>query len=154
MAPHPIDIHVGRKLRNRRTLLGMSQENIGESVGVTFQQIQKYERGLNRIGASRLFEFSEILGVNVDYFFDEYRNASEANKSTDTSHQTTQFTVSETEEYGNKEILSLVRSFHAINDPLIRKRVLALIRSIAAVDRSEDDEQGRSDTEALLKVAS
>jgi len=68
---HPVDIHVGKRLRSRRTLLGMSQEELGKSVGVTFQQIQKYERGLNRIGSSRLYEFACILGVSVTYFFED-----------------------------------------------------------------------------------
>jgi len=66
---HPIDIHVGKRIRLRRTLLGMSQEAIGAAIGVSFQQVQKYERGVNRVGASRLFEFSKILDAPVSYFF-------------------------------------------------------------------------------------
>ena len=69
--PNPVDIHVGSRVRLRRTLLGLSQEKLGEAVGLTFQQIQKYERGANRIGASRLFEFSRILDVPVSFFFDD-----------------------------------------------------------------------------------
>lgn len=69
--PNPIDVHVGSRVRLRRTLLGLSQERLGEAVGLTFQQIQKYERGANRIGASRLFEFSRILDVPVSFFFDD-----------------------------------------------------------------------------------
>src|SRR5471032_1999010 len=68
---HPVDVHVGARMRQRRTLLGMSQEKLGTAVGLTFQQIQKYERGSNRIGSSRLFEFSKVLDVPVSYFFDE-----------------------------------------------------------------------------------
>ena len=68
---NPVDIHVGGRVRLRRMLLGMSQEKLGESLGLTFQQIQKYEKGANRIGASRLFELARILGVNVQYFFEE-----------------------------------------------------------------------------------
>ena len=68
---HPVDVHVGARMRQRRTLLGMSQEKLGTAVGLTFQQIQKYERGSNRIGSSRLFEFSKVLDVPVAYFFDE-----------------------------------------------------------------------------------
>lgn len=70
--PRPVDIHVGRRLHDRRILMGLSQEQLGESVGVTFQQIQKYERGANRVSASRLWEFSRIMGVPVSWFFDEF----------------------------------------------------------------------------------
>jgi transcriptional regulator with XRE-family HTH domain len=70
-SPNPIDVHVGKRLRLRRTLLGMSQERLGESLGLTFQQVQKYERGANRIGSSRLFELGQILDVPVSFFFDD-----------------------------------------------------------------------------------
>src|ERR1700754_5359952 len=68
---HPVDVHVGARMRQRRSLLGMSQTNLGSAVGLTFQQIQKYERGSNRIASSRLFEFAKVLDVPVSYFFDE-----------------------------------------------------------------------------------
>src|SRR5271154_5047757 len=70
-SPSPVDLHVGSRVRLRRTLLGMSQERLGNAVGLTFQQIQKYERGANRIGASRLFDMSRVLDVPVQFFFDE-----------------------------------------------------------------------------------
>ena len=69
--PNPIDIHVGSRVRFRRMLLGMSQEKLGELLGLTFQQVQKYEKGINRIGASRLFEIANVLGVNVQFFYDD-----------------------------------------------------------------------------------
>ena len=69
--PNPIDVHVGKRLRLRRTLLGMSQERLGDLLGLTFQQIQKYERGVNRIGSSRLYELGQILDVPVSFFFDD-----------------------------------------------------------------------------------
>src|SRR3546814_15533847 len=69
--PNPVDVHVGSRVRLRRTLLGMSQEKLGEAIGLTLQQVQKYERGANRIGASRLFDLSRVLDVPVDFFFDE-----------------------------------------------------------------------------------
>ena len=69
--PNPIDVHVGGRVRLRRTLLGLSQEKLGEAIGLTFQQVQKYERGANRIGASRLFDLSRVLDVPVGYFFDD-----------------------------------------------------------------------------------
>src|SRR5512145_286688 len=69
--PNPIDIHVGSRVRLRRMLLGMSQEKLGERLGLTFQQIQKYEKGVNRIGASRLFDLAQVLGVPVQFFYEE-----------------------------------------------------------------------------------
>ena len=69
--PNPIDVHVGSRVRLRRTLLGMSQEKLGDAIGLTFQQVQKYERGANRIGASRLFDLSRVLDVPVSFFFDD-----------------------------------------------------------------------------------
>src|SRR5215467_3508159 len=69
--PNPIDVHVGSRVRFRRMLLGMSQEKLGEKLGLTFQQIQKYEKGINRIGASRLFDLAHVLGVPVQFFYEE-----------------------------------------------------------------------------------
>ena len=69
--PSPIDVHVGTRIRLRRTLLGMSQERLGEAIGLTFQQVQKYERGVNRVGASRLFDLSHVLDVPISFFFDD-----------------------------------------------------------------------------------
>src|SRR4029079_15338710 len=69
--PNPIDVHVGSRIRLRRTLLGMSQERLGEALGLTFQQVQKYERGVNRVGASRLFDLSRVLDVPISFFFDD-----------------------------------------------------------------------------------
>ncbi len=69
--PHPVDVHVGARVRVRRTLLGMTQTSLGEAIGLTFQQMQKYERGANRISASRLFDLSRLLDVPVEHFFEE-----------------------------------------------------------------------------------
>src|SRR5579864_1004335 len=69
--PNPIDVHVGARVRLRRTLLGMSQEKLGQAIGLTFQQVQKYERGTNRIGASRLHELAQVLDVSVAFFFED-----------------------------------------------------------------------------------
>src|ERR1700722_3677384 len=80
--PNPIDVHVGSRVRLRRTLLGMSQEKLGNAIGLTFQQVQKYERGANRIGASRLYDLSHVLDVPVSYFFEEMPSVgSERNQS-------------------------------------------------------------------------
>src|SRR6201987_4799157 len=78
--PNPIDVHVGSRIRLRRTLLGLSQEKLGEAIGLTFQQVQKYERGANRVGSSRLFDLSRVLDVPIAYFFEDME-ASVAAKS-------------------------------------------------------------------------
>lgn len=128
MIPHPVDIHVGKRLRSRRTILGMSQEDIGSAVGITFQQVQKYERGLNRIGSSRLYEFSTLLGVSISYFFEDL---SESGKQKNNVLADGEF-IFEHENLNNKEVMALVRSYHAINDPKIRKKILSLVKAIAA----------------------
>ncbi len=128
MAPHPVDVHVGKRLRSRRTLLGMSQEKLGEAVGVTFQQIQKYERGLNRIGSSRLYEFTRILSCSVSYFFEDMETA--ADETGDHKNSESQ-EKSEYKNLGNKEVLSLVRAFSGINDQKVRKDILSLVKSLS-----------------------
>jgi transcriptional regulator with XRE-family HTH domain len=119
-APHPVDVHVGRKLRIRRTAMGKSQEEIGEAVGITFQQIQKYERGLNRIGASRLYEFSQLLEIPVGYFF-ENLNENVPENTDDAS----------IEEINGKEALTLVRAYLGIKNLLLRKKVLSMIKAMS-----------------------
>jgi len=79
--PSPIDVHVGSRIRLRRTLLGMSQERLGEALGLTFQQVQKYERGVNRVGESRLFDLSRVLDVPISFFFDDMPDSVVSNYS-------------------------------------------------------------------------
>src|SRR5271165_4852701 len=90
--PSPIDIHVGSRIRLRRTLLGMSQERLGEALGLTFQQVQKYERGVNRVGASRLFDLSRVLDVPISFFFDDMPDALANTYGAQTSRRATGFT--------------------------------------------------------------
>ena len=84
--PNPVDVHVGNRMRQRRTLLGMSQEKLGEALGLTFQQVQKYERGMNRVSASRLFDLSRVLDVPIAYFFEEMPSLSLIHISEPTRH--------------------------------------------------------------------
>lgn len=128
MSSHPIDVHVGKRLRLRRTILGMSQEAIGNAIGVTFQQIQKYERGINRMGASRLYEFSKVLGVPVSYFFE----------GMDDPATKVQFEMKEdgVQEFAHdpmtsRETLELVRAYYKIKEAHTRKKIGDLIKSIA-----------------------
>lgn len=133
---HHVDLHVGKKLRLRRTVLGLSQDELGKAVGITFQQVQKYERGLNRIGSSRLYEFAIILGVQVSYFFENI----DENSVNVTPTSEPNIAGLSSENADNKEVLSLVRSYYAINNLKIRKKLLSLIKSLGNVEDNETDE--------------
>lgn len=126
-APDPVDISVGGRLRQRRTLLGMSQEKLGRAVGLTFQQIQKYERGVNRIGASRLLQLSRVLGVPIAYFFEDVP----APKSGRAAQQTVPAAPAEDDPFSRRETMELVRAYYAISNPYVRKRVLDLVRALS-----------------------
>jgi transcriptional regulator with XRE-family HTH domain len=131
--PNPIDVHVGGRVRLRRTLLGMSQEKLGEALGLTFQQVQKYERGANRIGASRLFDLSRVLDVPVSFFFDDM--------SDETKSQAPSLLLGggleeppqpfDRDPMTKRETLELVRAYYRISDPQVRKRVYELAKALA-----------------------
>jgi transcriptional regulator with XRE-family HTH domain len=127
--PHPVDIHVGKRLRLRRTILGLSQEAIGNAIGVTFQQVQKYERGVNRMGSSRLFEFSKILSVPVSYFFEDMDKS--VSSPTSPSGVAEEAPAFEHEKISTRETLEMMRAYYRISDLSVRKRVFELIKSIA-----------------------
>jgi len=118
----------------RRTLLGMSQEKLGEAIGLTFQQVQKYERGANRIGASRLYDLSRVLDVPVSFFFDDMNStvttAAEQRLGGMTPEPTTNPT-SEADPLMRRETLELVRAYYRIVDPQIRRRLFDLTKAIA-----------------------
>lgn len=120
MSSNPVDVYVGSRLRKRRTALGMNQNSLGQKTGITFQQIQKYEKGTNRIGASRLYEFSKILGVSVDYFFEGF-DSNNSKKSLKDNRSN----------FNNKEIFNLIKAFSQIKDPVVRKSIIALTKSLA-----------------------
>jgi transcriptional regulator with XRE-family HTH domain len=122
----------------RRTLLGLSQEKLGEAVGLTFQQIQKYERGANRIGASRLYEFSRILDVPVSFFFDdmaEKMRAADAQMNYGIADQP-QMPL-DPDPLTRRETLELVRAYYRIGDPHVRKRLFELTKSLGSNEESE-----------------
>jgi transcriptional regulator with XRE-family HTH domain len=130
--PHPIDIHVGQRLRLRRTILGMSQEAIGTAIGVSFQQIQKYERGVNRMGASRLFEFSKLLEIPVSYFFDEYAQAGGAGDAGLGMAESDTPAFEHENPIASRETMEMMRAYYQIPSKNVRKRVFDLIKSLAA----------------------
>ncbi len=112
--PHPVDIHVGARARQRRVLLGMNQTKLGDALGLTFQQVQKYERGTNRISASKLFKLSQVLDVSIEYFFDHM--PPEVAASPMITHET----------------LKLVRAYYEIDNAKIRRRVYELTKTMGA----------------------
>ena len=127
--PHPVDIHVGSRIRMRRTLLGLSQEKLGDALGLTFQQVQKYERGANRVGSSRLYEISRILDVPISFFFEEMTgdvSSAGAAAPVNTGEG------AQRDPLAKRETLELVRAYYRIDDPRVRKRVFELMKSIAA----------------------
>ena len=128
--PNPVDVHVGGRVRLRRTLLGMSQERLGDALGLTFQQVQKYERGANRIGASRLFHLSRILDVPVSYFFDDIVVETSAGKvgGMGMSEEGSDY---EPDPLAKRETLELVLAYYKITDPKVRRKVFDLIKSMA-----------------------
>ena len=134
--PSPIDVHVGGRIRLRRTLMGMSQERLGEALGLTFQQVQKYERGVNRVGASRLFDLSRVLDVSISFFFDDMPEPLAATRG---GHQTSralggfaeaQDGFGSDDSLNRRETLELVRAYYRITDASVRKRVFELIKSM------------------------
>ncbi len=125
---NPIDAHVGSRVRQRRMLLGMNQEMLGKAVGVTFQQIQKYENGKNRIGASRLFTLSKVLSVPIAFFFEEMPRALAAGaKARGFSDASVTF---EADLMDSRETGEMIRAYYRIVDSKQRRRVLELLRSM------------------------
>ena len=124
MPSHPIDVHVGTRIRQRRTLLGMSQTGLGASVGLTFQQIQKYERGSNRISSSRLFEFAKVLDVPVAHFFDDMsaRTRSAGPMKIGEKARGTPEGLAKADPLIKRETLELVRAFYKIRVPGCKRR--------------------------------
>lgn len=125
---NPIDVHVGSRVRLRRMLLGMSQEKLGEHLGLTFQQIQKYEKGINRIGASRLFDLSRVLGVPVQFFYEELPAAASETASGLAERPAESYAV---EFLGSREGLELNKAFARITDPRVRRSIVELVRAFA-----------------------
>ncbi len=123
----PVDIHVGSRVRLRRTLLGMSQKNLGRAVSLTFQQIQKYERGSNRIGSSRLFQFSKVLRVPVSFFFDDMPDAVAGRTRGLREPAQEPF---ETGNFTKRETLELVRAYYKISDVATRRRIFDLVKAV------------------------
>ena len=125
--PHRIDVHVGERLRIRRKLLGLTQTHLAQAVGVTFQQVQKYERGTTRVSASRLYEFSQILNVRTGYFFDDMPDEVALDGVLGSVAPT-----SERERMNDHHTVELVESYYRIANPSLRDKLRMLIQMLAA----------------------
>ncbi len=121
--PHPVDLGVGSRVRARRILMGMSQERLADQLGVTFQQVQKYEKGANRVSASRLHDIGQILDVLPGYFFEELTGIK-------LSSQTQSPRTADSDPLNRRETLELVRTYYQIPDPKLRHKIASLIRSL------------------------
>ena len=138
--PSPIDVNVGSRIRMRRTQLGMSQEKLGDALRVSFQQIQKYERGMNRVGASRLLDLSRALGVPIGFFYEGIPG--ENGSAAAAPPRTSVFSFAETQEAfatdspDQREAEDIIRAYYKINDPSVRKRVLELMKSLGSTSEA------------------
>jgi transcriptional regulator with XRE-family HTH domain len=126
--PNPIDIHVGSRVRLRRMMLGMSQERLGEALGITFQQIQKYEKGTNRIGASRLQHIARVLTVPVSFFFEDAPGAPSEEAAGMAEPKSTHYVV---DFLSSAEGLQLNKAFIRIKDSKLRRKIIDLVRALA-----------------------
>ena len=127
--PNPTDVHVGARVRTRRLLIGMNQETLARGLGLTFQQVQKYEGGANRISASRLSRIAELLGVPIAYFFTDLEAAGEEVSAHDLETR---------ERLQRPETIELIRSYYGVADPRLRRQFLDMVK---AVGQSQGDRQ-------------
>ena len=126
--PDPVDVHVGTRIRTRRLLLGMNQETLATALGLTFQQVQKYEGGANRVSASRLAEMAEVLGVPVAYFFRDLEAAGDAGTTDEQEIR---------EMMQRPEAIELIRWYYAITDSGVREQFLEMVKTVAQSQRHQ-----------------
>ena len=141
--PSPVDVHVGSRIRLRRTLLGMSQERLSGALSITFQQVQKYERGANRVGASCLFDLSRVLEVPIIFFFEDMPEGMDATAMSaprgrryGPAEEQESFSHEEADNLIRRETLELVRVYYRITNPVVRKQMFYLMKSLAPVESS------------------
>jgi len=133
--PDPIDVHVGSRVRLRRNMLGLSQEKLGEAISLTFQQIQKYERGANRIGASRLLELSRVLDVPISFFYDETDPVRAP--AIPTGFEESPQEGFDSDPLHKRETVELVGAYYDIGDIAVRRRLFDLAKALAASGADE-----------------
>jgi transcriptional regulator with XRE-family HTH domain len=143
--PHPVDIHVGSRLRQRRTALGMSQEKLAASQSVSFQQMQKYERAANRLSASRLYHLSTALDVPVTFFFEGIT------PDTSTTVPRPPAISEQTDPLDTAEAAELLAAYNTLQDPMMRRRLLDLARALATKPKDSATSAGRSGARKLSR---
>lgn len=131
--PDPIDVHVGSRVRLRRTLLGLSQDKLARAIGVSFQQLQKYERGTNRISASRLYALSKVLGVGISWFFEDAPSTAKRRTAAAEARQPVNEATAEQDPMKANETVKLVRAYYMIEDPKVRKKILNMVRAVSPI---------------------
>lgn len=140
MAAHPVDVYVGAKLKTKRTAQGLSQSEIGRHLGVTFQQVQKYEKGVNRIGPSKLYEVAQLLKAPISYFFEGYEK-----KSTSSTNSDVLFLNEDGDEFdsennvSDREALRLIKAFSSIKDVKVRKQITSLVKAMASKNGTDSE---------------
>ena len=140
VTPNPIDLYVGKRMHMRRTMMGMSQERLAAELGITFQQVQKYEKGQNRIGASRLWDIAQVLGVGVEFFYEDLDEKSRDKSPrkiaphiqlSDGSEE-----VFDMDAWLRKDVIELVKAYTQIKDKNVAQNVLNLVQSMAEKENS------------------
>lgn len=136
-----VDVHVGQRIRLRRTLLGMSQEQLAEKLDITFQQVQKYERGANRVSASRLWDLSQILDTEIGYFFDDMsrETSSKSPRRVSQGSAATTKDMPHGDPMAKRETLELMRAYYSIEQKPFRRQITAMVKSFAAMINSSDN---------------
>lgn len=135
--PNPIDVHVGQRMRQRRALLGMSQSVLGDAIGLTFQQVQKYERGANRVSGSRLFDLGRALDVPIEYFFQEMSTGTQGQAPSQLMGVKPVAIEHEPDPMAKRETLELVRAYYKIPGATARRRLADLVKTIAKASLDE-----------------
>ena len=132
LVKNPIDAYVGAQIKQRRTIVGMSQTELANRLGITFQQVQKYEKGANRVGSSRLYEISEILGVQIQSFFEGVEEVIQAKNSKKADKRTKDTTLGKFDEFiSSPSGVDMIKAFVEIEDPSVRKQIAALVKSVS-----------------------
>ena len=126
LTPKYIDCHIGQKAKFCRLIAGKTLEDVGKLVGVSFQQIQKYERGQNSISSSRLYSLAQALGVEVSYFFEQLNNQLNSNSLNDASEE-----IDNVVNSNDKELINLIKHYNSIKDVTVRKKAVDLVKSIS-----------------------
>ena len=135
--PHPVDTHVGAKVKSRRLMLGLSQEELAKSIGLTFQQVQKYERGTNRISVSRLIDIARALKTPLEYFTDGIATLAEGMRSKTAMRGVSdvkQAAFDDVDTMTKKDVLELVRAYQRISTPALKKQLVEMAKALAATD--------------------